>query len=357
MLDGQLAQNQAVESPGLFIKDANGGAVKIGPIHLGAVAPNATPAGSAGNSIGEAWLDTSLARPILKVWDGAAWLPVGGSGGGCATGETAPTAPQPGDLWFRTDICQLFVWYDDGDSQQWVQANGGGGGGGDFVEVAGDTMTGNLTVPSLNGGQLAGFRNVLINGAVTINQRGVTYAAAAVGGYWADRWKKTAGGMTQVVEEGNFIPGAVYTLSGKGVTTQQVTAPASGDWTIPDVPATATEIQLELGIVATPFERRLIAVELTLCQRYYEQSYSGANISQYSGNVTAGSAYYANVGYNTTKRAAGTISLTNLGGNTGFSATPGAVGSSSTGGFREQRSASATGSGAYLSSWTCNAEL
>ncbi len=136
LIDGQMAQNQAVESPGLFIKDANGGAVKIGPIHLGAVAPNATPAGSAGNSIGEAWLDTGLARPVLKIWNGTEWVPVSGSGGGCAVGETAPTAPEPGDLWFRTDICQLFVWYDDGDTQQWVQANSGGGGGGDVTPIA-----------------------------------------------------------------------------------------------------------------------------------------------------------------------------------------------------------------------------
>lgn len=38
------------------------------------------------------------------------------------------------------------------------------------VAKAGDTMTGNLTVPSLNSGQLAGLRNTLINGAFGINQ-------------------------------------------------------------------------------------------------------------------------------------------------------------------------------------------
>ena len=119
---------------------------------------------------------------------------------------------------------------------------------------------------------LAGFRNILINGAVTINQRGTTYAAAAVGDYWADRWKKTAGGMTQIVEDGNYQPSTEYTLSGTGVTTQQITSPASGNWTIPDVPSTATNIQLEPGPVATPFEHRPIGTELALCQRYLEAS-------------------------------------------------------------------------------------
>jgi hypothetical protein len=143
-----------------------------------------------------------------------------------------------------------------------------------YVGKGGDTMTGNLTVPSLNGGQLAGFRNILINGDLKINQRGVTIAAAAVGAYGPDRWKKVdAGNMTQIVEDGNFVPGATYTLSGTGVTTQQLTAPASGNWTLPNIPIAATNIQLEQGTVATPFEHRPIGVELMLCQRYYESSY------------------------------------------------------------------------------------
>jgi hypothetical protein len=139
------------------------------------------------------------------------------------------------------------------------------------VNKAGDTMTGNLTVPSLNGGQLAGTRNVLINGDLRINQRSVTIAAAAVGGYGPDRWKKVdASHMTQIVEDVNYVHGAVYTLSGTGVTTQQLTAPASGHWTLPSIPITATNIQLELGTVATPFEHRSYGLELALCQRYYE---------------------------------------------------------------------------------------
>lgn len=36
------------------------------------------------------------------------------------------------------------------------------------------------------------------------------------------------------------------------------------------------QVQLEVGSVATPFERRPLGVELALCQRYYEKSYSQA---------------------------------------------------------------------------------
>ncbi len=75
MSDGQLAINTNLASPGLFFKDSNGDLVKIGPVHVGSTAPNASPAvgGQAGNSKGEQWLDTSGTNPVLKVWDGSAW--------------------------------------------------------------------------------------------------------------------------------------------------------------------------------------------------------------------------------------------------------------------------------------------
>jgi len=75
MSDGQLAINTNLASPGLFFKDSNGDLVKVGPVHVGTTAPNATPAsgGQAGNSKGEQWLDTSGTNPVFKIWDGSAW--------------------------------------------------------------------------------------------------------------------------------------------------------------------------------------------------------------------------------------------------------------------------------------------
>ncbi len=59
----------------------------------------------------------------------------------------------------------------------------------DFVvSKSGDTMTGNLNVPSINGGQLAGFRNKIINGKMEIAQRGTSFAAIASSSYSLDRW-------------------------------------------------------------------------------------------------------------------------------------------------------------------------
>ena len=209
-----------------------------------------------------------------------------------------------------------------------------------YVERAGNTiMTGNLTVPSLNGGQLAGFRNVLINGGVTINQRNKAYASVANGEYWADRWKKISGGMTQIVEDGSYRPSAQYTLSGTGVTTQQITSPASGNWTIPVVPSTATMIQLEEGPVATPFEFRPIGTELALCQRYFYDLHKSIPCSAYASGANVHS--YSNQLFPSEMRAAPTVSNTvfvndqNNGGNRTIT--------SDIGGFTVDNTSTATG--------------
>jgi len=140
------------------------------------------------------------------------------------------------------------------------------------VNKSGDTLTGNLNVPSLNSGQLAGFRNALINGSLEINQRGVSIDSAAVGAYGPDRWKKEpAGYMSQVIEEGNYIPDIIYTLSaqsGYPFAQTRLQSPVSGDWTV-QVPNSARFVQLEPGQYKTPFEYRSKAVELLRCLRYY----------------------------------------------------------------------------------------
>ncbi len=75
--DGQIALNTNSTSPGLFFKDSAGATIiKIGPVHVGNTAPNVSPAagGSAGNSTGEVWLDTSLTPNGVKIWNGSAWV-------------------------------------------------------------------------------------------------------------------------------------------------------------------------------------------------------------------------------------------------------------------------------------------
>lgn len=58
------------------------------------------------------------------MWDGTAWQPAGGGGGSIEISATAPASPSAGDLWWDSDNGNLYIYYDDGDSQQWVAANG-----------------------------------------------------------------------------------------------------------------------------------------------------------------------------------------------------------------------------------------
>lgn len=172
-----------------------------------------------------------------------------------------------------------------------------------YALLSGATFTGNVNVPSLNGGQLAGFRNLLINGNFQINQRG--YASGtnvgAANTYTLDRWRVVtsgenvtfsasgngnqitapAGGIEQVIE-GINIGGGTYVLNWTGTATATVngtarakgesfTLPANTNATVRLIGGTASQVQLEPGTVPTPFEHRPIGAELALCQRYYER--------------------------------------------------------------------------------------
>ncbi len=92
LLEGQAAVNINPAEPGLFFKDSGGAdLIKIGPVAVNTSgdAPNANPAGSVGNSVGETWVDgrASLANSTMKVWDGSAWSPSNGFAVDDTTGE------------------------------------------------------------------------------------------------------------------------------------------------------------------------------------------------------------------------------------------------------------------------------
>jgi len=175
-------------------------------------------------------------------------------------------------------------------------------------DSAADTVTipGPLSVGSLNGGPLAGFRNRIINGGFAVNQRAVSGTVVlgagvlGVGVYGHDRFKGGASGCTytfstsnnvttltisagslqQVIEGANLDTGT-YCLSWTGTSTGKIGAgaySASGvtgsitggtNTTIEFSTGTLARPQLTPGTVATPFEFRPYSVELALCQRYY----------------------------------------------------------------------------------------
>jgi hypothetical protein len=78
------------------------------------------------------------------IWNGVAWdLLIGSGTGGGGTSldvsETPPSSPTPGSLWFNSLDGNLYVYYEDDDSSQWIQpasspyGSGSSGGGTTFT--------------------------------------------------------------------------------------------------------------------------------------------------------------------------------------------------------------------------------
>lgn len=102
---------------------------------------------------GDLWFDPSVLKTFVYYNDGTAnqWVQnnptgSGGSGGGGASvtaSDTAPSSPSAGDLWYKSDTNALYVYYNDGDSSQWVGVSGPAGADG----AAGAAATGYGQVP------------------------------------------------------------------------------------------------------------------------------------------------------------------------------------------------------------------
>jgi len=83
---------------------------------------------------GAMWWDSSIGQLFVNYWDGNSlqWVianggvpgPPGPPGtGNIIVSPTEPLGATPGDLWWDSTIGQLFVFYDDGNTIQWVIAN------------------------------------------------------------------------------------------------------------------------------------------------------------------------------------------------------------------------------------------
>ena len=57
--------------------------------------------------------------------------------------DDPPTGKPPDHLWWESDTGSMFILYDDGDSQQWVQVAGGGSIVMDNVSIVGGGVIGN----------------------------------------------------------------------------------------------------------------------------------------------------------------------------------------------------------------------
>jgi len=214
------------------------------------------------------------------------------------------------------------------------------------LTAASGTFSGNVQMASLNGGQLAGLRNRVINGNFGINQRAVSGTVTlAAGAYGHDRWKAGAGGCTytfatalnvttititagtlQQVIEGANLESGTFRLSFTGTATARIDAGAYGasgaavsgtavggtNQTVEFSTGTVSRVQYELGSVATPFEQRPIGLELALCQRYYYQIAGNSGTEDFAVGVYAGATDFRFI-YKHPQRMRGTPTIAAVG--------------------------------------------
>jgi len=118
--------------------------------------------------------------------------------GGVTVGATAPSTPISGDAWFDSNDGTLYVYYNDGNTSQWVQVQ------------ANSALEGSILarLTALEVGTTG--PNYFINGAFDIWQRGTSFAAPASKTYTADRCftLRDGTGATVTISQQAFTAGA-----------------------------------------------------------------------------------------------------------------------------------------------------
>ena len=101
---------------------------------------------------------------------GAFWVSANGADSMVGISTSAPTNPQTGDLWWDSDVAALYMYYNDGNSSQWVSAASGatgaqGAAGAQGNQgVAGPTAGSNGQVVYNSGGSATGSSNLTFDG-------------------------------------------------------------------------------------------------------------------------------------------------------------------------------------------------
>jgi hypothetical protein len=96
---------------------------------------------------GQMWWESDSGNLFIWYADGTSsqWVQInGGSGQKALISDTPPSNPVHGDIWYESDTGNFYVYVDDGTSQQWIAPNVTLTG--DYVPISGGTMTGALGV-------------------------------------------------------------------------------------------------------------------------------------------------------------------------------------------------------------------
>jgi hypothetical protein len=106
---------------------------------------------------GGLWWDSVGGQLYVYYNDGntTQWVPATNLAGAATltTSATPPVTPKAGDMWFDSVGGQLYIYFNDGSSLQWVIANNFNGGL--YLPLSGGTLTGPLVAPGVIDGSNA----------------------------------------------------------------------------------------------------------------------------------------------------------------------------------------------------------
>lgn len=142
--------------------------------------------------------DTYTSGGSTWVWDGVKWESAAAGGVAVSVGAAPPTNKQIGSLWWDTVSGQLFVYYYDGNSYQWVVANSGALAG--ATGPTGPAGPTGATGPAASAVAAGGNPNIILNGNCEIDQRneggsigGITYNQVIDG--WMGQYAAASSGV------------------------------------------------------------------------------------------------------------------------------------------------------------------
>jgi hypothetical protein len=131
---------------------------------------------------------------------------------GTTISDNAPSSPQPGQMWWQSSTGNLFIWYADANSSQWVQVGGGGGG-----NVSGPLSAANNALAVFDGTTGKLIKDT--TGVYTDNSNNL-FAAGRLVAEGATAWvgtsylKLTAAGFNYAITYGlNILAGGAYCLA------------------------------------------------------------------------------------------------------------------------------------------------
>ena len=124
--DGQVLSWNAtggLQGTGDYEWVAQSGGGGSASIEISETAPSSPTAGTM-------WFDSSVGKTFIYYNDGntTQWVQMNPSTSGTLTvGSSAPASPSTGEQWYNTNDGALYIYYNDGDSSQWVGVSGPAG--------------------------------------------------------------------------------------------------------------------------------------------------------------------------------------------------------------------------------------